>query len=225
MTTERTLRKYYGDTHVKCFICSKHCSQSRRTLLSIFKAQNKLQDIAPAYGWRGLGNVLGDYGEYMAIRHYGLVKAPKGTKGFDALSKDGRQIQIKTCLHSSTVSYRGEVQDLLVLQADHKGRLQEIYAGPFDNIAKEFLKGGTMKPQESTTDRKFFLKVSDLVKLNVHEMAREDCKYDAIFSCSDLPASFQVAESPQVTQSGLGKIVVRREEELNEDERTIQESP
>lgn len=225
MDNHKTLKKYYSDTHVKCFICNRYCSQSRKTLLSIFKAQNKFQDIAPAYGWRGLGNVLGDYGEYMAIRHYGLTKAPKGTKGFDALTKKGRQVQIKTCLHSSTVSYRGEVQDLLVLQADNEGRLREIYAGPFDNIEKEFLKKGSMKPQESTRDRKFFLKISDLIKLNVHEFYREDCRHDTIFLDCHNPTSCEHLDHFQVAESDLQRIVVRREEELNEDERTIQESP
>jgi hypothetical protein len=225
MPGEKMLQKHYSDTHIKCFICNKHCRQSRATLLSIFKSQNKLQDIAPAYGWRGLGNVLGDYGEYMAIRHYGLEKAPKGTKGFDAVSKEGRKVQIKTCLHSSTVSYRGDVQDLLVLQADNEGRLREIYAGPFDNIQKEFLKGGKMKPQESVTDRKFFLKVSDLINLNVHEFTRKDCKHDEIFLPSVLPESPKHAEGPNRNQFALEKIVVRNEEELNEEERTIQEGP
>ena len=56
----------------------------------IFSSLRALQIFAPEYSWKGLGNVLGDYGECVAIAHYDLDKAPAGSEGHDATTKDGK---------------------------------------------------------------------------------------------------------------------------------------
>lgn len=53
---------------------------------SIFTAQKALRAMAPDYNWSGLGNLLGDYGEFVAISHYGLLKAPPGATSWAAAS-------------------------------------------------------------------------------------------------------------------------------------------
>ena len=45
-------------------------------LASIFASQRALKLLAPEFNWAGLGNLLGDFGELVAIDHYGLKKAP-----------------------------------------------------------------------------------------------------------------------------------------------------
>lgn len=49
-------------------------------LASIFASQKALKALAPDYKWAGLGNLLGDFGELIAIEHYKLKKAPTGGK-------------------------------------------------------------------------------------------------------------------------------------------------
>jgi hypothetical protein len=51
----------------------------KHIMATLFSAQNALRSIAAEFKWAGLGNLLGDYGEYVAIRHYGLTKAPPGS--------------------------------------------------------------------------------------------------------------------------------------------------
>ena len=41
----------------------------RHILANVFAAQNALRALAPEYRWTGLGNLLGDYGEFLAIDH------------------------------------------------------------------------------------------------------------------------------------------------------------
>jgi len=38
-----------------------------------------------------MGNLLGDYGEYIALANYALTKAPGGAAGYDAVTADGAQ--------------------------------------------------------------------------------------------------------------------------------------
>ena len=47
----------------------------RHIIATIFSAQNALRSLAPEFKWTGLGNLLGDFGECVAIEHYGLKKA------------------------------------------------------------------------------------------------------------------------------------------------------
>jgi len=51
----------------------------RHIMATLFSAQNALRSLAPEFRWAGLGNLLGDYGEYVAIEAYGLEKAPAGS--------------------------------------------------------------------------------------------------------------------------------------------------
>lgn len=71
----------------------------RHILATVFSAQNALRELAPGYRWTGLGNLLGDYGEFVAIDHYGLSKAGAGASGYDATTPDGRTVQIKANHH------------------------------------------------------------------------------------------------------------------------------
>ena len=42
----------------------------QQIIASIFAHQFELRQLAPEFKWSGLGNLLGDYGEYIAIEHY-----------------------------------------------------------------------------------------------------------------------------------------------------------
>ncbi len=79
---------------------------------SLYAAQRALRALAPEYRWAGMGNLLGDFGEFIAIDHYGLTRAPAGSQGFDAFTPDGRSVQIKANHASSSIGFRGEA-DLL----------------------------------------------------------------------------------------------------------------
>ena len=48
----------------------------KHIVATIFSAQDALRDLAPEQRWAGMGNLLGDYGEYIALANYNLKKAP-----------------------------------------------------------------------------------------------------------------------------------------------------
>ena len=105
-------------------------------IASLYAAQRTLKAIAPEYGWSGLGNLLGDFGEFVAVNHYGLEKAPPGAAGYDALTGEGKRVQIKTNHSSETVGYRGEADLFLALKVFENGEWEEIYYGDF-GLVKE----------------------------------------------------------------------------------------
>lgn len=108
----------------------------KHIIATIFSAQNALRDLAPDFRWAGMGNLLGDYGEFYCIENYGLTKAPPGSAGFDAIMPDGRTVQIKTNHASKTVGFRGNADLMLAVYVSEVGEVEQIYFGKFDKVAE-----------------------------------------------------------------------------------------
>lgn len=105
-------------------------------IATLYSAQNALRALAPDFKWAGLGNLLGDYGEYIAIRHYNLEKASSGSNGFDAKTSDGKTVQIKTNHAAAMIGYRGTADLMLVIHVYGDGEWEEVYFGNFQEVNK-----------------------------------------------------------------------------------------
>ena len=106
----------------------------KHIIATIFSAQNALRELAPDYKWAGMGNLLGDYGEYVCMQAYNLTKAPAGSEGFDAITKDGKTVQIKTNHAASSIGFRGDADLMLVIHVKDNGEFEEIYFGDFQIV-------------------------------------------------------------------------------------------
>ena len=103
----------------------------KHILATIFAAQNALRSLAPEFKWSGLGNLLGDYGECVAIDYYGFTKADPGASGYDAIDENGKKVQIKANHYSKQIGIRGEADLLLVIKVKVDGTWEELYFGDF----------------------------------------------------------------------------------------------
>lgn len=103
---------------------------------SLFASQRALRALAPEFKWTGLGNLLGDFGEFVAIEQYNLTKASGGSDGYDARTSEGQSVQIKTNHAASQIGFRGEADLLLVLHVRVDGEFEEVYFGPFASVKK-----------------------------------------------------------------------------------------
>lgn len=130
----------------------------RHIMGTLFAAQNALRSLAPEYNWAGMGNLLGDYGECVAINHFGWEKAPAGSSAYDAIDTEGRRVQIKTNHASATIGFRGEAERMLVLHVKNDGSWEIIYHGNFSTVAKV--------SNYSARDNKRTITVSRLKKIN-----------------------------------------------------------
>lgn len=131
----------------------------KHVLSTLFSAQDALRALAPEFRWAGLGNLLGDYGEFVCIEHYGLEKAPAGASGYDAITPDGKKVQIKASHATNQIGFRGEADLMLVIKVDTEGEWEEVYYGPFSPVAEQ--------ARFSARDNKHTLTISKLRKLAV----------------------------------------------------------
>src|SRR5437879_6797736 len=129
----------------------------KHIVATIFSAQDALRDLAPDQRWAGMGNLLGDYGEFIAIGKYNLKKAPGGADGYDAVTTDGLKVQIKANHSSSTIGFRGEADLLLVLKVESNADWRELYYGPFKPVRE--------KAAYSKRDNKYVIPVTWLQSL------------------------------------------------------------
>ncbi len=136
-------------------------SRVRAIIKEIFELQNELRRIAPNFNWGGLGNLLGDYGEYMSLKSYDLTPAPTGTKDHDALTKDGLTVQIKTNRWASQIGFRGVSDLLLVMHVTDEAEINELYYGSAKAVLKE--------ARYSERDNKHMIAISKLKQLTKKE--------------------------------------------------------
>ena len=103
----------------------------KKILVSYLAAKDELVKIVPTFNW---SNLLGDYGEYIAINEFGLTQAEISKEGYDAKNKKGQTVQIKTIrtTNRSINHLKKGADHLLVFQIDNNGDYQKIYYGePF----------------------------------------------------------------------------------------------
>src|SRR5262245_5161748 len=100
-------------------------------LAGIFASQKALRVLAPEFKWAGLGNLLGDFGELIAVDVYGLTKAAGGSDGYDALTTDGKRVQVKTNHAADQIGFRGTADLMLVIGVKDDGSWSEVYFGSF----------------------------------------------------------------------------------------------
>jgi uncharacterized protein DUF6998 len=126
-------------------------------LASLFASQRTLKSLAPNFKWAGLGNLLGDYGEFIAVEAYNLRPAPRGANGYDAVTSDGKKVQVKANYAASQIGFRGDADMLLCLKIDLNGDWTEIYYGDFELVKKA--------ARYSARDNKHMVPVSALLKI------------------------------------------------------------
>jgi hypothetical protein len=129
----------------------------KHIVATIFSAQDALRDLAPEQRWAGMGNLLGDYGEYIALANYNLKKAPSGADGYDAVTAEGLKVQIKANHSASTIGFRGEADLLLVLKIESSAAWRELYYGPFKPVKE--------KATYSKRDNKYMIPIARLQDL------------------------------------------------------------
>ena len=98
-------------------------------ILQLYQIIDELRSEHPNKHFTLDGFLLGDLGEVYAEEHYGLHLLPESNETHDAVTADGRLVQIKTTQRNRIGIY-SEPDYLLVLQVQQDGTITEIYNGP-----------------------------------------------------------------------------------------------
>lgn len=107
-------------------------------LKGLFSAVSMLQEAYPGKPFTPDGRLVGDIGEVVASLAYGLTLNNGLTKHHDAVTDDGRKVQIKTTFGTSLTFPVHHVPDYyLGIRMNRDGTFEEIYNGPGHLIQAE----------------------------------------------------------------------------------------
>ena len=95
----------------------------------IYAITAELEALYPGRHFTPDGHMVGSIGEVLVADHYGLTLLPNSTETHDAVSSDGRRIQIKTT-QINRIAISSEPDYLIVIRITDCGKWEEIYNGP-----------------------------------------------------------------------------------------------
>lgn len=112
----------------------KSMSDARFEILSakikdLYSIVNELEEQFPGRHFTPDGHLVGSIGEVLAASYYGLRLLPASSQTHDAISKEGKMVQIKAT-QVGTVSLSSEPEHLVILRILRSGDADEIYNGP-----------------------------------------------------------------------------------------------
>jgi len=103
----------------------KHFSKQVK---DIYKAVNELEIMFPGRPFTPDGHMVGSIGECLVADAYDLELMPPSNKGFDAKTKDGKEVEIKAT-QSNSVAFRSNPEHAIVIKIHKDGTFSEIYNG------------------------------------------------------------------------------------------------
>lgn len=114
----------------------QHCTKELKPILHrLYEARNELRALFPDLKFTLDGNLIGDIGEAITTRDFGLLKLPPGTPGHDFRTPDGRLVQVKTtqAITGGKVGLGLTMQSfehLIVIQLMERGDYRILFDGP-----------------------------------------------------------------------------------------------
>jgi hypothetical protein len=95
----------------------------------LYAIVDKLESYFPGRHFTPDGHLVGSIGEVLAASHYNLRLLPASVETHDAVTRDGKLIQIKAT-QGKSIGLRSEPEYLIVLKILKDGTTNEIYNGP-----------------------------------------------------------------------------------------------
>ena len=105
----------------------------------LYKITSELESSYPSRKFTIDGHLVGSIGEVIVAEHYGLTLLRNSTETHDAVSEDGKYVQIKAT-QINRISISSEPDYLIVIKLFLDGSWEEVYNGPgkpaWDNAGK-----------------------------------------------------------------------------------------
>ena len=95
----------------------------------LYKITTELESTYPGRKFTVDGHLVGSIGEVIVAEHYDLSLLPNSTKTHDAVSKEGKKVQIKAT-QVKGISISSEPEHVIVIRILPDGSWEEVYNGP-----------------------------------------------------------------------------------------------
>ena len=106
-----------------------HWTEVGELLGSLYRIVDRLEALFPGRKFTPDGHLVGSIGEVVAARMFGLELLPASAPDHDAITGDGRKVQIKFTQGTRSVALRAVPDHLLVLRLARDRSLEVVYNG------------------------------------------------------------------------------------------------
>jgi hypothetical protein len=103
----------------------------------LYSTVAELEEMFPGRHFTPDGHMVGSIGECLVSDVYGLKLETASNKGFDAVTANGKQVEIKAT-QSKSVAFRTEPEHTIVIKILPNGSFEEIYNGPGMLVWEQF---------------------------------------------------------------------------------------
>lgn len=95
----------------------------------IYSAAEKLEELYPGRPFTPDGHMVGSIGECLVAEAYELKLMPPSNRGYDAISPDGKKVEIKAT-QAERVAFRSCPEHVIAIKINKDGSFEERYNGP-----------------------------------------------------------------------------------------------
>ena len=126
----------------------------------LYSTVNELEAMFPGRHFTPDGHMVGSLGECLVADAYDLELMTASNKGFDALTPEGIEVEIKAT-QSNTVAFRSEHAHTIVIKINKDGSFEEVFNGPGSIVWQQF--DGKKVPSNG----QFQISITKLAQLNI----------------------------------------------------------
>ena len=109
----------------------------RGLIKQLYSTVGALESMFPGRHFTPDGHMVGSIGECLVADAYGLELQTASNKGFDAITCDGKEVEIKAT-QSKSVGFRSEPAHTIIIKILPNGTFEEAYNGPGDLVWQQF---------------------------------------------------------------------------------------
>ncbi|WP_444932570.1 DUF6998 domain-containing protein [Microbulbifer sp. JTAC008] len=103
----------------------------------LYSTVSELETMFPGRHFTPDGHMVGSIGECLVADAYGLELKTASNKGFDAIARDGKEVEIKAT-QSKSVAFRSEPEHTIIIKILPNGTFEEAYNGPGSLVWQQF---------------------------------------------------------------------------------------
>lgn len=138
----------------------------RELVHQLYEITRQFEEMFPERHFTPDGHMVGSLGEVLVADSYDLELMPASNKGYDAMSRCGKEVEIK-CTQSKRVAFRSCSQAVIVIQLKKDGTFEEVYNGSGARVWLEF--EGKTRPSNG----QFSISLTKLRSLNLEASPSE----------------------------------------------------
>ena len=104
---------------------------------SIYRAVKELESMFPGRPFTPDGHMVGSLGECLVADAYQLDLMPPSNEGYDAVTKEGKKVEIKAT-QAKSVAFRSCPEHTIIIRINKDGTFEEFFNGPGEIIWQQF---------------------------------------------------------------------------------------